>query len=457
MFVNRTAELAALDRWWADPASRTALVWGRRRVGKTALVRRFADGRRTVWHTGAGRGAPAELAGLSRQVAAALGTGVRDLVGRPFTDWDEGLEYLAAAAQAEPLLLVLDEFPELAAGAPALPNLLRAFLDRSAGHTALRILVCGSAVRYMEALTQAREPLYGRMDLVLPVHPFAPWEAALMLAHLSAPERAAVYGIVGGVPMYLSWWDQGGSIAENLTVLAGAPGARLLTEGDLVLATEAESGDQARAALHAVAAGATRHHEIQNAVAADPTRTLDRLVRLRLIERTAPVTESARTRRRTYRIADNLLAFHLGVLGRYRTEIEAGLAPSILPVVLESLDDHQGPRWEAAFRAQVRRMAAAGEFGPGIVAVGPYWTADGANEIDAVALAGRSRTPVLIGEAKWSRRISAPRLVADLLRKSAAVPGLVAEPRILLCAREGVVDLPEGVLAVTAHDIFAGG
>lgn len=102
--------------------------------------------------------------------------------------------------------------------------------------------------------------------------------------------------------------------------------------------------------LHVIAGGATRHNEIQNVIRADPTGLLDRLVGLRLVERVQPVTETGRTRRRTYRIADNLLAFHLDVLGRYRSEIETGLGPSVLPVLLDSLDDHQGPRWEAAFR-----------------------------------------------------------------------------------------------------------
>jgi AAA+ ATPase superfamily predicted ATPase len=147
--------------------------------------------------------------------------------------------------------------------------------------------------------------------------------------------------------------------------------------------------------LHAIATGATRHNEIRDAIRADPTRVLDRLVGLRLIERVQPVTETARTRRRLYRIADNFLAFYLDVLTRYRTEIEAGLGPTVLPVLLDSLDDHQGERWEAAFRQHVRRLAAGGQFGDRIVAVGPFWTADGHHEIDVVALAGRPRTPIL--------------------------------------------------------------
>ncbi|MGI9000607.1 MAG: ATP-binding protein [Pseudonocardia sp.] len=454
MFVNREAELAALERWWAGRSPRMAMVWGRRRVGKTALIRRFAEGRRTVWHTGAGRGAGTELAVLGRQVVATGAAGLRDLAVRGYTDWDDALDHLAAMAEHDPLLLVLDEFPELAATTPELPNLLRAFLDRGTGRTELRILLCGSAVRYMEDLTDQRQPLYGRMDLTLPVHPFAPWEAALMLPELTPAERAAVYGIVGGMPMYLGWWDQTASLAENLQALAGEPGARLLTEGELILATEAESGDYARAVLHAIAGGATRHNEIQNIVRADPTRVLGRLVGLRLVERVQPVTETGRTRRRIYRIADNFLAFYLDVLGRYRSEIEAGLGRSVVPVLLDSLDDHHGARWEEAFRQHVRRLAAAGGIGDRVVAVGPFWTADGHHEIDVVALAGRSRRPVLVGEAKWARQVSAPRLVAELHRKAAALPGVSGEPRWAICARERVTDVPDGVLAVTAADIF---
>jgi AAA+ ATPase superfamily predicted ATPase len=182
---------------------------------------------------------------------------------------------------------------------------------------------------------------------------------------------------------------------------------------------------------------------------------LDRLVALRRVKRVQPVTETARTRRKIYRIADNLLAFYLGVVTRYRTEIEAGLGPAILPVIEESIDDHQGPRWEAMFRDHVRRLAAAGELGERIVAVGPFWTTDGQHEIDVVVLAGRSRTPVLVGEAEWARQVSAPRLVTNLLRKAAALPDPADDLRVLLCARESVVGATEDVLVVTSHDIFS--
>ncbi len=473
-FVNRTEELAALERWWASTDPRPAVVWGRRRVGKTALLQHFADGRRSVFHTGAGRAASGELAQLSRQVASGLPGRYRDLLARPYFDWDDALDDLASAAEHEPLVVVLDEFPEIVATSPDLPGVLRAFLDRIAGRTKLRLLLCGSAVRHMTALQEQRAPLYGRFDLSLSLHPFRPHEAALMLPGLAPADRAFVYGLVGGVPLYLSWWDQDANVTDNLLRLACRPGASLLTEGQLVLATEVEHGEHPAAVLHAIASGRTQHNEIKDHIRAEPTRTLDRLIELRLVERIMPVTDTPRSRRRVYRIADNFLAFYLGVLSRFRAEIDRGLGEALLPVLVESLDDHLGAPWEESLREHLRRLAVSGSLGPDIVAIGPYWGAGGQDEIDAVVLAGRDRRPVLAGEAKWARTVDGRRLATGLREKTRALrSGVPSMPprddhgdapdvtsgsgtvRLALCAREEIRNPPSGALTVTAADIFS--
>ncbi|GAB3960816.1 ATP-binding protein [Actinoallomurus acanthiterrae] len=459
-FVGREQELALLRDWWAHSPERPALVWGRRRVGKTALIQRFAeDLPRVVFHTGVGEPAEAELAAISRQAATVLPIDIRDLDATPYRDWEDLLDHLARAAQEEPILLVLDEFPELIATSPALPGILRAFLDRTMGRTRLRLLICGSAVRTMWSIQQTRAPLYGRFNLALPVHPFRPHDAASMLPGLSPVDRARVFGIVGGMPLYLTWWRQEMSVTDNIARLACRPGSPLLTEGRLIMLTEV-GADHSAATLYAIAAGKTRHHEIEDAIGADPSRVLERLLEARLIERVIPVTDDPqRSRRRIYRIADNFLAFYLGPLLRYRSEIERGHGDNVVPALIKRLDEHMGPAYEEAFREHLWRLAARGDLGESVVAIGPWWKKDGQDQIDAVALAepDRTRVPVLVGESKWGRRVDARRITAKLRTKALALTDAVDDLRYAVCGREEIINADPDTLTITAEDIFAPG
>jgi hypothetical protein len=391
-------------------------------------------------------------------VARAFPSDIRELTVSPYRDWHDALDHLARLAELEPVLLVLDEFPELIETTPALPGILRAFLDRAAGRTKLRLLVCGSAVRTMWSIQETRAPLYGRFDLTLPVYPFRPHEAAQLLPDLAPADRALVYGLVGGMPLYLSWWQPEASIADNLFRIAGMPGSPLLTEGRLIMLTEVGGAMQSASVLYALASGRSRFNEIQGAIGADPTRILDRLVESRLVERIVPVTEqSGGTRRRMYRIADNFLAFYLGPLLRHRGEIERGMGSIILPAVVRSLDDHLGPAWEEAFREHLRRLAVAGQLGDDVVAVGSWWQPDGRNEIDAVVIAqpDRTRVPVAVGEAKWARHVDAARIKSTLTAKAAVLTDGFADLRYIVCAREQLSRADPDLLTVTAADIFS--
>lgn len=355
------------------------------------------------------------------------------------------------------MLLVLDEFPELMHSSPELPGVMRAFLDHPDTANRLRILVCGSAVRTMLAMQEYRAPLYGRFDLVMQVHPFRPHEAAELLPDLSPVDRAFVYGVLGGTPMYLSWWRQDDSVHENLRRLACRPGARLLSEGELVLATEVDPGEYPAAVLEAIAIGKTRHHEIADAIGTDPSRSLRRLRQLRLVEQLLPVTEAERrTRRKIYQISDPFLAFYLGPLQRYRAEIEQGLGDDVVDALIDSLSEHLGRVYEEAFRDHLRRLAANGELGSRVVAIGPWWSEGGQDQIDAVVLSEpeRTRVPVLAGEAKWSRQVDARRVLAKLMAKAAKLTDDPDNLTYAICAREEVLNADKSTRTVTAAHIF---
>lgn len=209
------------------------------------------------------------------------------------------------------------------------------------------------------------------------------------------------------------------------------------------------------AVLRAIAAGRTRHNEIADETRIDPTRTLRELMTLRLVERVQPVTDTGRTRRRIYRIADNFLAFFLGVLSPFRGEIDRGLGRTVLNAVTAAVDDHMGLAWEEAFRDYLRLQAVTGGLGrDDVVAIGQWWR-DGGSEIDAVGLAGRRRVPFLAGEAKWSANVNASRIRTAVAGKAAALTPEPESLQYVVCGREHVERAGADTLVVTAAEIFA--
>ncbi|MCT9931361.1 DUF234 domain-containing protein [Planotetraspora sp. A-T 1434] len=142
----------------------------------------------------------------------------------------------------------------------------------------------------------------------------------------------------------------------------------------------------------------------------------------------------------------------VGALSRDLPEIDRGLGETVLPVLMASLDDHMGDPWENAFRDHLRHRAR--EIGPEVVAIGPWWLGDGQHQIDAVALSGRSRTPVLVGEAKWAEKVNAGRLKADLASKAAHLTRTPGDLRYAVAARQTIVNADAETLCVTAAAVF---
>jgi hypothetical protein len=356
-------------------------------------------------------------------------------------------------AERRRLLVVLDEFSYLVDGDRSIPSVIQRFWDAEGRQSRLRLVLCGSATSILEGLGAERAPLFGRFTARLQVHPFGYRQAALFHSSLDAADKIRAYAIVGGMPLYLRMWEPGQSLEPNLLRLIGTPAAPLLNEGELLLRTELPEAAGYFRIMAAVASGRTTFSEIKDAAGLDPTRALDRLVAVRLLERRAPMTADLdRTRARTYRIVDNFLAFWFRFVYPNRGEIERGLGSEVVRrLIVPRLDEHVGPVFEEICRDYVRIQAAAGRF-EGITRVGSWWTKDGQAEIDVVAMSGRD--VVLAGEAKWARTVDR-RVLAHLAANAERLPRRSADMRFALFARAGFrgVEMDEAHL-VTAEGLY---
>ncbi len=430
------------------------LVWGRRRTGKTRLLGRFVSGKRAVFYGATQQAIATELRGFSAAVRLALPLQAGDILEHgDFPTWEAAFGYLAAKARRERLVVVLDEFPFLVEADPALPSVIQRFWDHTGRLTKLRLVLCGSAVSTMERLQAERAPLFGRIDARLHLRPFDYSQAALFVPRLSPSQRAIAYAVVGGMPAYLSRWaDDRGHVA-NLRRLFGDPVSPLVDEGEYVLTSELPEASGYFRILHAISAGHRTYGKIRSFADIEIQRQLERLIELGLVERAVPITEApSRTKRVTYRIADNFLAFWFRFVYRYRPDIARGLGRSVVDrSIVPALSDYMGEAWEDMCRAHLRRLARRGDLPVPVSSVGSWWNADHSVQIDLVGLDGRK--VVMAGAAKWSRRMPSAEL--DRLRRAVeSLPRRARDIRFVLFARERVDFRAPDLVTYTAADLY---
>ncbi|MBW3602782.1 MAG: ATP-binding protein, partial [Actinobacteria bacterium] len=386
-FVDRERELAALERaCGAHPG--LAIVSGRRRVGKTALLDRFASGRRAVFLPGTRAPVGEALRRLEERVRAVAAPTPGDLLDLGhLRSWDAALGYLLARARDEPLLVVLDEFPYLCEADPSLPSTLQARWDHR-GDSALSVVLAGSHVGLMEELVSADAPLFGRADAHLRLGAFGWWQAGLLAGGEDPAAWLEAYVTVGGMPRYLSLWDPRHDALTNLSDLLDGPGAPLGDEGTVLL-QEVSAGSAAARLLELVGLGARTFTTLRQRADLAPATTSDALAGLEalgLVDRVTPVGEEPRrTRRVRYRVRDGFLRLWLSVVLPHREAFELGRGGQVLAANRHLVADSQG----YGLRSVVRDWLAART---GAVC-GPWWGAGaGGAAVDALAL--RGGTPV---------------------------------------------------------------
>jgi len=403
-FVNREIELRALERFWSLRSPQCIPVTGRRRVGKTFLLEHFASSRRHVYFRCELRGTAEQLPLLGAELARLAGDPI--LQAQPPATWTTVFALIERLAEKERLLVVLDELPFWAACDESMPSVLQNWWDARGRYLNLVLLLCGSAVQMMERLMTGEAPLAGCITGRLAVRPFRLRSAAEMLAFSDPIDTLTTYGIVGGVPLYLSYFQADRSIRENILEAILSPTSRLYVEPQAVFAAhhQAYNAPQALGALRAIARGRHRWSDIAESsglAAAQLTRVMEPLIGdLGLVQRVLPVTERHETKTywSQYHLTDNFFRFWFRFVEPAQGAIEFGDVEGVADGIMAALPEYLGLPFEAKCREWVGLASAAGKLPERVAAVGSWWNAN--HQVDVVGL-DTARQVAVTGECKW--------------------------------------------------------
>lgn len=404
MFLDRAHELALLNQIsQGQRGGKLLLLYGRRRVGKTALLREWASQSGLPWTYWMAQKEPAEL--QRRKLYAAVRGRAATPTSPTFASWSELWDDVAALARDDRRILVLDELPWAIETDSAMLSALQYAWDVHFQHSNLILVLCGSHIRTMETILSQQTPLFGRLTAQYCLQPF-PFEILRQFFPQWSPEaQVAAYAIVGGVPHYLSWFAADQSLADNIRNAILAPASVALSEIELLLADEVRDIRTYLTILNAIGEGAHALKDIANATltaSTNLTKYLGILQEIRLVERRVPATVPPalqhRSKQGRYHLTDPFHRFYFRFLRPNEAEI-AYQPERVLVQIQAGLRAFVGQTaWEELAHTWVFRQGVKGRLSFRPEVIGSHWGRT--VQADVVAVSWRERV-ILIGECKW--------------------------------------------------------
>lgn len=440
VFVDRQRELAALERAHQAQGGSLVVVYGRRRLGKTALIKEFIRGRAAAYYMCDRAGEKAQMEAFALTLAEALSEPT--LAVASYASW---YDLFAAFDRLRPRsrrqILIIDEYQYLCQAQPAFSSMVQKWWDEHWQNQELTLILCGSVTSMMHRETLAASaPLYGRATATLLLRP-------LPFRHLQAffdkpcsdEVLLGFYALCGGVPRYLRLACGYSDPTSALKDLVLSPDGILYGEARNLLRDEIPVPNVCWSILSAIAAGATRISELGAKLALPAnqlTRYLDLLKDLQLVNRDVPVLESnpLKSKRGVYAVRDPFFRLWFGAIYPYESFLEMGQGDLVLERIRGRLDYHLAGCYEDVCRELLCGLDEV----PDCLRIGRQWGAHYEFDLAGVDAQGKL---VLAGECKWSGQKVGLSVLNELRQKLAenALP-CARDCRHVLFSRAGFSD-----------------
>ena len=404
MFIGRERELQELNRLFESDRFEFAVIYGRRRVGKTALITQFIRDKDAIYFMGVESSSKQNLENLSKSIIE-YSSGIK--ADTSFLSFQAALEYVFKLAETKRLILVIDEYPYVARASKSLASTLQMLIDRYRDSSKLMLILCGSSMSYMEDQVLAyKAPLYGRRSAQFKILPFNFSETCRYFPHFSPEEKALMYGIVGGTPQYLLQMNDRLSIEENIKNTFLNPNSAIYEEPSSLLKQEVREPSIYNAIITAVATGASRMAEISAKDGEDTSICsvyIKNLITLGIIRKESPYGEKS-SRRTIYSIEDNMFRFWYRFVPENNSIIARGAVDLAYKRIEPNLPRYMGHVFEDICMQYLWSLLLHGKSPVDFSEIGRWWGTDprtkSQTEIDIMA--EQDRHIALFGECKWT-------------------------------------------------------
>jgi AAA+ ATPase superfamily predicted ATPase len=416
-FIDRERELSFLESKYREDHSQFIILWGKRRVGKTELVKQFVRNKPHIYFLSESTSEQEQLSRFSKAIGRFFGEQL--LETRGFTSWEESFQYVKTKQKR--FILVIDEFPYLILSNPAITSLFQKAWDEYWHDSQIFLIILGSSMAMMEnEVLGYRSPLYGRRTGQWRVDPIIFASVSDFRKGKSFEDRLSHYSVAGGIPAYwlqfstkLDFW---GNLEQNVL----KKGQMLYDEVEFILREELREPRYYFALLQAISQGKRKLSEIVNATGLRQpvaNKYLGVLSDLKVVERELPVTvdKPLKSKKGLYRITEEFFQFWFKFVFTGRGELEMGKADIVLDRIRQELNQYLSMAYEKVAKEVI--WSHMEKFFP-FTYVGKWW--DKNEEIDLVAVNPEINS-ILFGEVKWSNKPVGINIYAALKEKAKKV------------------------------------
>ena len=398
-FLGRRNELEKLAAFYSKNNLQTALVYGRRRIGKTELIKHSLSkiSATSIYFESKETFEENNVASLSEIIS--------DILGFPplaFRSIEEVLDFVFKQAVQKELVLVIDEYPYLQKVVKGLDSIIQFMIDKYKNESKLKLILCGSYIETMKNLLEKQNPLFGRFDLMIDLKAMDYGDSALFYQDFSDEDKVRLYSVFGGVPYYTRLIDSGKSVRQNIIDLIASPGSRLETEVVMFLKSEIQKMGNAYEVFETLAKGKMKFSDIlsESAVSSSPTLSdiLEKLQRMELVRKYAPINDENNKKKCGYYICDNLSLFYFKYIYRNLSRLNV-MNPDVFfdKFIQQDFEDQYVPKcFEEICRQYLVRKNKACELENPFEKIGRYYYDDPVNrkngEFDIVTQNGKDFT-----------------------------------------------------------------